>query len=128
MTQIDKQLEECRQAMRNSGLYRYIRMGAIDILCRLKDAGFFPSKPKVLKEKRLTEKQNSDMWEATVIENCLKNPTFLDCFLNGEELVAFWKTETIKGKEYHALDLVPKRFTKTFTIKTGYPLDSEDTE
>ena len=129
MTQIEKQLEQCRQSMRKLGLYRYIRMGAIDILCRLQEAGFLPQKPKVLKDKTLTGKQNNDMWLATIIENCLTNNAFLECFMLGEELIAFWKAKVEKGKEYHYLELVPKRFTKTFTVKTSYPLEeSEDME
>lgn len=118
---IEQQLEECRQSMRKLGLYRYIRMGAIDILCQLKEAGFFPKKPKVLKEKIMTSKQSADMWQATIVENCLANSAFLECFMLGEELVAFWKTKTEKGKEYHHLELVPRRFTKTVTINVGYP-------
>lgn len=121
MTLIEKQIEECRQSMKKLGLYRYIRMGAIDILCQLKDAGFFPKKPKVLKNKRLTDKQNKEMWQATIIENCLANSAFLECFMLGEELVAFWKTKVEKGKEYHHLELVPRRFTKTVTINMGCP-------
>lgn len=121
MTSVEKQLEECREAMKKCGLYRYIRMGAIDILMRLQDAGFFPKKPKVLKEKRLTDKQNKEMWMATIMENCLANSTFLESFMLGEELVAFWKTKAEKGKEYHHLELVPRRFTKTVTINMGCP-------
>lgn len=126
MTTVEKQIEECRQSMRKLELYRYIRMGAINIILEFQNAGFFPKKPQVLKEKRMSDRQNKDMWQATIIENCLKNPTFLESFMIGEELVAFWKTKTVKGKEYHDLDLVPRRFTKTFTVKTGYPLEENE--
>lgn len=128
MTSVEKQIEECRQSMKRLGLYRYIRMGAIDILMRFQEAGFFPSKPKVLKDKTLTVKQNNDMWMATVIENCLTNNTFLESFMLGEELVAFWKTKTEKGKEYHHLELVPRRFTKTVTVNMGYLMEGETNE
>lgn len=123
MTPIEKQLQECRQEMRKLGYYRYIRMGAISMLLRLQESGFFPQKPKLLVEKNPTNKQQSDMWNATIIENCLTNTMFLEAFMNGEELVAFWKTETIKGKEYRVLDLVPERFTKIVTIKMDYGED-----
>ena len=99
MTSVEKQIEECRASMKRLGLYRYIRMGAIDILCQLNDAGFFPKKPKVLKDKRMTDKQNKEMWQATIIESCLANNAFLECFMLGEELVAFWKTKVENGKE-----------------------------
>ena len=116
-----EQIEEFRQSMQKLGLYRYIRMGAIDILLRLKEEGFFPNNPKVLKEKRMTEKQNKDMFASTIIENCLSNSSFLECFMLGEELVAFWKTKTENGKEYHHLELVPRRYTKTVIVNLGCP-------
>ena len=124
----EKQIEECRQSMRKLGLYRYIRMGAIDIICALRDTGFFPKKPKVLKDKRMTAKQQQEMWSATIVENCLNNNAFLECFMLGEELVAFWKSKVENGKEYHHLELVPRRFTKTVTINMGCPQEGEMNE
>lgn len=117
MNDNDKILSEYQYAIKRTHLYRYIRMGALKTLLRLQEGGAFPKKPKVLKEKQMTEKQSKDMWLATIIEKCISDNTFLESFLLGEELVPFWGTETVKNKQYHSLDLVPKHQTKTFTVK-----------
>lgn len=118
MANIDKELQELQAEMQRIGAYRYIRMGVKMLLQRLDEYQFIPKKPKVSADKRMTEKQNLDMWFRTICDNCLQDTYFMEKFLLGEKLVPFWSTTNEKNKQYKQLELVPESKTKTITIKT----------
>ena len=98
-----------------TGLWRIYRKGARDAIQRI--LPYLPKKPKVLVGKKMTEKQGRDMIASTIIEQCIKDPAFLECYLMEEEMVFFWKD----GAKYQELEVVPRRFTKRIIVKTEQP-------
>lgn len=108
-----------REDIKNVEVYRFVRQGAREILSRLRDMRAFPPKPKVLMEKQMTPKQNEQMWLATIVDNCINDPQFLEGVLLEEPIVALWDSKFISGKSYHNLTLMLEKCTKKVTIHKG---------
>ena len=98
-----------------TGHWRIYRKGARDAIQMF--LPYIPKKPKVLVGKKMGEKQARDMMIATIAEQCIRDPAFLECYLMGDEMIMFWKD----GEKYQELEVVPRRFTKKIIVRTDEP-------
>ena len=109
MNNNEKILNEYAYAIKRAHLGRYVKMGALKMLLTLKEGGAFPKKPRVSADKPMSLKQSKDMITAGLVEKCIEDGAFLEDVLDGRLIVPVWKTETVKGKQYHSIDFAVER-------------------